>query len=120
MFSRSERFSVPELPEVETVVRDLRPMLVGRVLGKLRRSKLSLRTRWLPKWEPLLLGRTVARIDPDWIEPLAVEFDCGHCRSFAAYRPAILERNVADRHLCWSGRAFDAPSDLSSNGSGSL
>ena len=63
MFSRSERFRVPELPEVETVVRDLRPLLVGRVLGKLRRSKLSLRTKWLPKWEPLLLGRTVARID---------------------------------------------------------
>ncbi len=63
MFSRLERFSVPELPEVETVVRDLRPLLVGRVLGKLRRSKLSLRTKWLPKWEPLLLGRTVAGID---------------------------------------------------------
>ena len=54
---------MPELPEVETVVRDLRPLLVGRVLGKLRRSKLSLRTKWHPKWEPLLLGRTVARID---------------------------------------------------------
>ncbi|CAN5233216.1 bifunctional DNA-formamidopyrimidine glycosylase/DNA-(apurinic or apyrimidinic site) lyase [soil metagenome] len=54
---------MPELPEVETVVRDLRPLLVGRVLGKLQRSKHKLRTHWLPRWEPLLLGRTVARID---------------------------------------------------------
>jgi formamidopyrimidine-DNA glycosylase len=54
---------VPELPEVETVVRDLRPLLIGRVLGKLRRSKLSLRTKWHPQWGRLLLGRTVSRVD---------------------------------------------------------
>lgn len=54
---------MPELPEVETVVRDLRPLLVGRTLRKLRRSKLSLRTRWLPKWQSLLFDRTVIQID---------------------------------------------------------
>jgi formamidopyrimidine-DNA glycosylase len=54
---------VPELPEVETVVRDLRPLLVGRVLADLRRSKHRLRTQWHPDWRRLLRGRTVVRVD---------------------------------------------------------
>jgi formamidopyrimidine-DNA glycosylase len=54
---------VPELPEVETVVRDLRPLLVGRVLGPLRRSKKKLRSRWRPEWDLVLRDRTVVRID---------------------------------------------------------
>jgi formamidopyrimidine-DNA glycosylase len=58
-----ERFSVPELPEVETVVRDLRPLLVGWVLSDLRRSKQRLRTPWHSSWGRLLLGRTIVRID---------------------------------------------------------
>ena len=36
---------MPELPEVETVVRDLRPRLIGRVISSLRLSKQSLRLR---------------------------------------------------------------------------
>ena len=33
------------------------------MLRKLRRSKHSLRTRWLPRWQNLLVDRTVIRID---------------------------------------------------------
>jgi formamidopyrimidine-DNA glycosylase len=58
-----ERFSVPELPEVETVVRDLRPLLVGCVLSDLRRSKQRLRTPWRSSWGSSLRGRTIVRID---------------------------------------------------------
>ena len=54
---------MPELPEVETVVRDLRPLLVGRVLSDLRRTKQRLRTAWQPGWRRLLQGRTVVRVD---------------------------------------------------------
>ena len=54
---------MPELPEVETVVRDLRPMLVGGVLSALRRSKLELRTPWHSSWGTSLRGRTILRID---------------------------------------------------------
>jgi formamidopyrimidine-DNA glycosylase len=55
---------VPELPEVETVVRDLRPLLVGRRLVALRRpSLLELRRPWDPAWEVEILNRTVSAID---------------------------------------------------------
>jgi formamidopyrimidine-DNA glycosylase len=54
---------VPELPEVETVVRDLRGLLVGRRLGAVRVGRKRLRCRWSPAWTPLLLHRTVAGIE---------------------------------------------------------
>jgi formamidopyrimidine-DNA glycosylase len=50
---------VPELPEVETVVRDLRPLLTGRRLASVRRGDKELRRPWRPEWEPLLRGRVV-------------------------------------------------------------
>lgn len=50
---------MPELPEVETVARDLRPLLVGRTLAGLRRSKKALRQAWSKAWEPKLAGRRV-------------------------------------------------------------
>lgn len=37
---------MPELPEVETVVRDLRPMLVGRRFARVRFGKQQLRRGW--------------------------------------------------------------------------
>ena len=49
--SIGEDFVVPELPEVETVVRDLRPRLIGRVISSLRLSKQSLRARLAPAVE---------------------------------------------------------------------
>ena len=54
---------MPELPEVETVVRDLRPLLVGRSFVKIAVSKKALRRKWSRAWEAQLLGKTVRRID---------------------------------------------------------
>src|SRR4051794_38600333 len=50
--------TVPELPEVETVVRDLRPLLVGRRIRSVRVSPYSLRRRWSEEWNEPLAGRT--------------------------------------------------------------
>jgi formamidopyrimidine-DNA glycosylase len=50
---------VPELPEVETVVRDLRPLLAGRTLGPVRLSDRALRRPWEAGWSALLDGRRV-------------------------------------------------------------
>jgi formamidopyrimidine-DNA glycosylase len=54
---------MPELPEVETVVRDLRPLLVGRRLTALSRSTgHELRREWDRAWEAQLLHHTVESI----------------------------------------------------------
>ncbi len=67
---------MPELPEVETVVRDLRPRLVGRTLTGLRVGKRKLRHSWKPGWTKLVAGRRVAglRRRGKWI---IVDFDNG-------------------------------------------
>jgi formamidopyrimidine-DNA glycosylase len=48
--------TVPELPEVETVVRDLRPLLTGRKIQSVRVSPYSLRRRWSQEWNKPLAG----------------------------------------------------------------
>jgi len=53
---------VPELPEVETVVRELRPRLVGRRLVAVQVSPLRLRQKWSRRWGPLLVGRRVQAV----------------------------------------------------------
>jgi formamidopyrimidine-DNA glycosylase len=54
---------VPELPEVETIVRDLRPLLVGRRFASVRRvSDLELRRPWDRAWPELLSGRRVEAV----------------------------------------------------------
>jgi formamidopyrimidine-DNA glycosylase len=53
---------MPELPEVETVVRDLRPLLVGRTLTAVRAGPNRLRRPWLAAWEPNVVGATVAAV----------------------------------------------------------
>ena len=53
---------MPELPEVETVVRDLRPLLVGRSFVKIDVSKKALRRKWSRAWEPRLVGKCVRAI----------------------------------------------------------
>lgn len=54
---------MPELPEVETVARDLRPVLVGRTLRAVRRtSAVELRRPWDAAWEALVAGRQVAAV----------------------------------------------------------
>jgi formamidopyrimidine-DNA glycosylase len=54
---------VPELPEVETVVRDLRVPLVGRTFRRVAVSEKALRRRWSPAWARQLTGRTVRAIE---------------------------------------------------------
>jgi len=53
---------MPELPEVETVVRELRPRLVGRRIASVKVSRRPLRRRWLPRWAAALAGRRVQEI----------------------------------------------------------
>jgi formamidopyrimidine-DNA glycosylase len=54
---------VPELPEVETVVRELRPRLVGRRITTVTASAKPLRRRWDPRWASLLKGRRVVSVE---------------------------------------------------------
>jgi formamidopyrimidine-DNA glycosylase len=54
---------VPELPEVETVVRDLQPMLAGRsILGVRRTSRHALRRPWKREWHKRLAGRQIGEL----------------------------------------------------------
>jgi formamidopyrimidine-DNA glycosylase len=53
---------VPELPEVETVVRDLRPLLVGRRIAAVEHDGKALRRPWSGDWITALVGRRVAEI----------------------------------------------------------
>jgi formamidopyrimidine-DNA glycosylase len=53
---------VPELPEVETVVRELRPRLVRRRIRAVQVSQQPLRRQWQHDWEPLLVGRRVLAV----------------------------------------------------------
>ena len=53
---------MPELPEVETVVRDLRPLLVGRTFTKIEVGKKALRRKWSRAWDAKLLGKCVQGI----------------------------------------------------------
>ncbi len=51
---------MPELPEVETVVRDLRPLVAGRTVTAVRVGAKRLRTPWDAAWNARLVG---ARVD---------------------------------------------------------
>jgi formamidopyrimidine-DNA glycosylase len=53
---------VPELPEVETVVRDLRPHLEGRQFRSARAGVKALRLAWSPGWSRRLAGRVVRAV----------------------------------------------------------
>jgi formamidopyrimidine-DNA glycosylase len=53
---------VPELPEVETVVRDLRLLVVGRRITAVQVSKLALRKPWSAAWRPRLVGCRVCAV----------------------------------------------------------
>jgi formamidopyrimidine-DNA glycosylase len=53
---------MPELPEVETVVRDLLPLVVGRTIRKVRHGKKRLRKPWQPRWNRPLTGATMTGI----------------------------------------------------------
>jgi formamidopyrimidine-DNA glycosylase len=53
---------LPELPEVETVVRDLRPLLSGRTITGAWAGKPKLRRAWKKTWEKELVGAKVGEI----------------------------------------------------------
>jgi formamidopyrimidine-DNA glycosylase len=53
---------VPELPEVETVVRDLQPLLVGREIASVRVGKRRLRRAWSGNWGRQLVGRRIVDV----------------------------------------------------------
>lgn len=53
---------MPELPEVETVVRDLRPLLVGRAITAVTVGKQKLRRPWVKKWGGYFTGKKVTEI----------------------------------------------------------
>jgi formamidopyrimidine-DNA glycosylase len=57
------RCVVPELPEVETVVRDLRPHLVGRRIISIESSRKALRKPWKKQWNATLLRQTVRAVE---------------------------------------------------------
>jgi formamidopyrimidine-DNA glycosylase len=50
------------LPEVETVVRDVRPLLVGRRIRAVEVSRQALRRPWSAEWAALLAGRRVRAV----------------------------------------------------------
>jgi len=53
---------MPELPEVETVVRDLQPLLVSKCIVSMRVGKHKLRHPWKPRWTKRVTGRKVAAL----------------------------------------------------------
>jgi formamidopyrimidine-DNA glycosylase len=54
---------VPELPEVETVVRTLRPQLIGRRIRHIQVGPQKLRQHWNRKWNSLLLGSSIQSLE---------------------------------------------------------
>lgn len=53
---------MPELPEVETVVRSLRPKLEGRRIADIWAGPKKLRLPWRKAWTSRLAGRTILRL----------------------------------------------------------
>src|SRR5579872_3963936 len=53
---------MPELPEVETVVRDLRPLLAGLAIHGIRQSKKKLRLPWKAEWNAAVIGMRIETI----------------------------------------------------------
>ena len=54
---------MPELPEVETVVRDLRPHLTGRRITSIESGRKALRKPWKKRWNADLLGQTIRSVE---------------------------------------------------------
>jgi formamidopyrimidine-DNA glycosylase len=54
---------MPELPEVETVVRDLRPLVVDRTIEAVRVGKRKLREPWRPAWSRRLVSQRIESLN---------------------------------------------------------
>jgi len=53
---------VPELPEVETTVRDLEPLVAGRYIRSVMVGSRALRKPWSSEWQHQLAGRRVRKV----------------------------------------------------------
>lgn len=53
---------MPELPEVETVVRELRPLLTGKSIHSVVVSRFKLRHPWEKKWSSVVAGKTIRKL----------------------------------------------------------
>jgi formamidopyrimidine-DNA glycosylase len=53
---------MPELPEVETVVREIRPLVVGSRIAAVKVGRRSLRRPWLRQWSKRIPGRTIRAV----------------------------------------------------------
>ena len=53
---------MPELPEVETVVRDLIPLLALKTIVKVEVPGKKLRRPWNPLWSQLLENQTIEKV----------------------------------------------------------
>ena len=53
---------MPELPEVETVVRSLRPRIVGRKIQSIAVGPKKLRVPWKPAWAGEIVGRRITDV----------------------------------------------------------
>lgn len=53
---------MPELPEVETVVRELRPQLLGRRIAAVRASRQPLRRPWSKRWNAVISNQEVRSV----------------------------------------------------------
>ena len=69
---------MPELPEVETIVRDLRPLIVNRRIMAVQRSRKVLRKPWKTAWNTKLVGRLVDAVQRrgKWIVLTLSEGSC--------------------------------------------
>ena len=54
---------MPELPEVETVVRDLRPLIVGARITALETSRQKLRRPWQGRWTAKVIGTRMSAVE---------------------------------------------------------
>lgn len=67
---------MPELPEVETIVRDLRPWLIGRAILGVQCGSRPLRVPWQKPWGQAIAGQTIRGLSRrgKWI---VIELDRG-------------------------------------------
>jgi formamidopyrimidine-DNA glycosylase len=95
---------VPELPEVETVVRTLAPRLCGRTIRGVQVGRKRLRRRWNARWEPRVRDASITAVQRrgKWILVDLGTSDCllihlgmtGRLRVVAAEEPAETHTHV--------------------------
>src|SRR5947209_6538148 len=91
---------MPELPEVETVVRDLRPLLVGRRIASVRAGRKRLRRAWSKQWAARVgniyadESLFAARLDP---RRKGTDLKPAEAARLGKAVPGVLDRAIAAR-----------------------